>query len=85
MDKIDLASKIDHTLLKTDATESDIQKLCQEALEYRFATVCVRPEYVGLAKKLLQGSSVKPITVIGFPLGTSSTAEKIAEAALTRI
>ncbi len=74
----DLAKYIDHTLLKADATEQDIRKLCDEAREYVFASVCINPTNVALAARLLDGSPVKVCTVIGFPLGaTTPTAKSI--------
>jgi deoxyribose-phosphate aldolase len=75
-----LASMIDHTLLKAEATRPQIEKLCAEAAEYRFASVCVNPSWVPLCKQLLQGTPVKVCTVIGFPLGSTGTAAKAAEA-----
>ena len=75
-----LASYIDHTLLKTDATEAQITRLCAEAREHRFASVCVNPRWVALCAQLLAGSGVRVCTVIGFPLGASSSAIKAAEA-----
>lgn len=72
---------IDHTLLKPDATPAQVEKLCAEAREYQFASVCVNPYYVSLAAKLLAGSNVKVCTVIGFPLGMNDTCIKAAEAA----
>jgi deoxyribose-phosphate aldolase len=74
-----LAKYIDHTLLKTDATEAQIKQLCAEAREHHFATVCVRPEWVKFCRTLLKGSDVKTITVISFPHGTDSTDAKVAE------
>jgi len=74
------ANYIDHTLLKADATEKDIKKLCNEAKEYEFFSVCVNPTYVKYAKKCLKGSSVKVCTVIGFPLGSNSSKVKLLEA-----
>ena len=71
---------IDHTLLKADARDEQIIKLCEEARKYDFASVCVNPGYVGLALKELKGTDVKVCTVIGFPLGATSTAEKAYEA-----
>ncbi|SES82027.1 deoxyribose-phosphate aldolase [Anaerobranca gottschalkii] len=71
-----LASMIDHTLLKAQAAKEEIIKLCQEAREYGFATVCVNPCYIELAKKELTGSNVGITTVIGFPLGASTTEVK---------
>ena len=73
------ASYIDHTLLRADASEKEIKKLCNEAKEYGFFSVCVNPMYVKLAKKLLKGSEVKVCTVIGFPLGANTTKTKIFE------
>ncbi|MGL4388695.1 MAG: deoxyribose-phosphate aldolase [Brevinema sp.] len=75
-----ISKKIDHTLLKATASIEDIQKLCQEALDYKFATVCVNPMYIGTAEKILKNSQVSICTVIGFPLGASRTAVKVAEA-----
>ncbi len=71
---------IDHTLLKADARDEQIIKLCEEARKYDFASVCVNPGYVGLALKELKGTDVKVCTVIGFPLGATSTAAKAYEA-----
>lgn len=71
---------IDHTILKPDATEEMIEKLCKEAKEYRFAAVCINPYYVGLCKKLLKNSKVKIATVIGFPLGANTSQTKAFEA-----
>ncbi len=67
-----VASLIDHTLLKPDATRTDIEQLCREAAENRFATVCVNPTWVSLCSKLLAGSSVGVCTVVGFPLGATT-------------
>lgn len=75
-----LAGMIDHTLLKADATAEQVTKLCREAAQYKFASVCVNSCYVPLAAKLLAGSGVKVCTVIGFPLGAASTPAKAAEA-----
>lgn len=76
----DLASRIDHTLLKPDATREEIVRICQEARQHHFATVCVNSAYVKLAADLLRGSSTKPITVVGFPLGAMSCTAKAFEA-----
>jgi deoxyribose-phosphate aldolase len=76
----DLARYIDHTLLKPEATEEQIIKLCNEAKEYGFASVCVNPGYVPLAAKMLMGTPVKVCTVIGFPLGATTTETKAFEA-----
>ncbi len=72
----DLAKMIDHTLLTATTNVHDIKKLCQEALKYKFTTVCVNPIFVPMCVKLLRGSSVKVATVIGFPLGANSTEAK---------
>ena len=68
-----VASLIDHTLLKADATKQEIEKLCREALEFGFATVCVNPGWVSLCARLLRGSSVGVCTVVGFPLGATTS------------
>jgi len=75
-----LARKIDHTLLKPDATPDQIAQLCFEARKYEFASVCVNPTHVKLCTDLLRGSPVKVCTVIGFPLGASSPKVKAFEA-----
>jgi deoxyribose-phosphate aldolase len=75
-----LAEKIDHTLLKPDATPEEIQKLCDEAAKFKFASVCVNPCYVSLCSNLLKGTGVKVCTVIGFPLGATTTEVKTFEA-----
>ncbi|NLM44162.1 MAG: deoxyribose-phosphate aldolase [Clostridiales bacterium] len=77
---MDLASYIDHTILKPEANENDIERVCREAMEYGFASVCVNPCYVNLAYNILKDSSVKVCTVIGFPLGASTSAVKAFEA-----
>jgi len=77
---MDIASYIDHTLLKPEATPAQIETLCNEAREYHFASVCINPSYVLFAKELLKESTVKVCTVIGFPLGATSTTAKIKEA-----
>jgi deoxyribose-phosphate aldolase len=74
-----LARMIDHTLLKPDATSDKIAQLCFEARKYHFASVCVNPTHVKLCADLLRGSDVKVCTVIGFPLGATSTEVKIFE------
>lgn len=75
-----LAAKIDHTLLKPDATREEILRVCEEARKHHFATVCVNSTYVGLVADLLKGSSTKAIAVVGFPLGAAATATKAFEA-----
>jgi deoxyribose-phosphate aldolase len=71
-----VAGMIDHTMLNPDATPDQITQLCNEAKKYSFASVCVNPAYVQLCKKLLTGSNVKVCTVIGFPLGSTTTEVK---------
>jgi len=75
----DIAHLIDHTLLKPEASRSDVTKLCKEALRFSFASVCVNPWYVPLAAELLHGSTVKVCTVAGFPLGATLPQVKIYE------
>lgn len=77
-----LARYIDHTLLAADATEDMIVKLCKEAKEYKFASVCVNSCHVALASRLLKDSDVNVCTVVGFPLGAMSTKAKAYEASL---
>ena len=74
-----IAASIDHTLLRPEATRQDIIKLCREAREYKFASVCVNSYWVPLVVAELAGSPVKVCTVIGFPLGATSTEAKAAE------
>lgn len=75
-----LARMIDHTLLKPEATKQQIEQLCAEARQFQFASVCVNPCYVKLCAQLLRDTKVKVCTVIGFPLGATSTEAKVAEA-----
>ena len=77
---MNIAKYIDHTILKPIAQRKDIEKLCNEAKEYDFASVCVNPCWVSYASKLLKGSNVKVCTVIGFPLGANDSAVKAFEA-----
>ena len=77
---MELNKYIDHTNLKADATIRDIEKLCDEAVKYKFASVCVSPYYVPLAHELLEDSNVNVCTVIGFPLGQNTTSTKAYEA-----
>lgn len=72
---------IDHTILKTNATRSQVEKLCDEAAEHGFASVCVNSCWVPMCAERLAGTGVNVCTVIGFPLGAMSTAGKAAEAA----
>lgn len=74
-----LASLIDHTLLKPDARRQDIETLCEEAIKYQFATVCVNPAWVALCARLLAGSGVLVCTVVGFPLGATTADVKAYE------
>ncbi|MBA4535880.1 deoxyribose-phosphate aldolase [Bacillus aquiflavi] len=74
-----IAKMIDHTLLKADATKDQIKKLCEEAKEFLFASVCVNPSWVKYSAELLQGTDVKVCTVIGFPLGASTPKTKAFE------
>ncbi|MCX7984558.1 MAG: deoxyribose-phosphate aldolase [Bacteroidetes bacterium] len=76
-----LASCIDHTLLKPDAQPDEIDKLCTEALTFQFASVCVNPSYVARCFSIVKDSPVRVCTVIGFPLGATTTDVKKAEAA----
>ena len=69
----DVASLIDHTLLKADATRQEIERLCKEAREFGFATVCLNPFWVPAAARLLRGSTVGVCTVVGFPLGATTS------------
>ena len=71
---------IDHTILKATASSSDVQKLCEEAIEHEFYSVCVNGCYVADAKQLLQGTDVKVAAVVGFPLGAMTTVAKVFEA-----
>ena len=81
MDKKTIASMIDHTLLKQEATPAQVEKLCAEAAENHFASVCVNPVYIPLAARLLKGTGVKVCCVVGFPLGAIAPEQKAAEAA----
>lgn len=74
------AKMIDHTLLKPEASKEDIKKLCEEAVEYGFCSVCVNSAFVVYCAELLKDTEVKVCTVIGFPLGAMSTKAKAAEA-----
>ncbi|MDD4503824.1 MAG: deoxyribose-phosphate aldolase [Clostridiaceae bacterium] len=81
MNKLELSGYIDHTLLKPDAKEGDIIKLCREALEHKFASVCVNAYNVKLADSFLHGTEIKVCTVVGFPLGATTKETKAFEAA----
>lgn len=75
-----LASYIDHTLLKADTSEAEIEQLCNEAKEYNFAAVCVPPYFVRKCKQRLKDTDIKIATVVGFPLGYAHTPAKVEEA-----
>lgn len=75
-----IAALIDHTLLKPDSTRADIARVCAEARQSSFASVCINPFWVRMAKTELEGSSVRVCTVIGFPLGANEPETKLAEA-----
>ena len=77
---MELNKYIDHTILKATASSADVQKLCEEAIEHEFYSVCVNGCYVADAKHLLQGTDVKVAAVVGFPLGAMTTASKVFEA-----
>ncbi|MEJ2052371.1 MAG: deoxyribose-phosphate aldolase [Calditrichaceae bacterium] len=80
--KAELSKWIDHTVLKPDTTEDQIQAVCEEAIQYNFASVCINPAWVQLAYKLLRGHSSKVCTVIGFPLGATLPEVKALETKL---
>ncbi|MGA9174921.1 MAG: deoxyribose-phosphate aldolase [Thermoactinomyces sp.] len=79
MNAKELAAMIDHTLLKPEATLEQIRVLCEEAKQYHFASVCVNPYWVKEAAKLLSGTDVKVCTVVGFPLGATTSETKAFE------
>ena len=74
---------IDHTLLKPDATRKNIEDLCREAAQFKFATVCVNPAWVALSARLLTGSGVGVCSVVGFPLGATLVSADEARAIVT--
>lgn len=80
MNNLNIAKLIDHTLLRPDATVDDIRRLCDEARQYGFYSVCVNPFFVPMVREMLSGSEVKITTVIGFPLGMTNTNAKVYEA-----
>lgn len=80
MNRQELARYFDHTLLKPFATQGDVQTLCREALDYQFYSVCVNPCHVALVSRTLTGSGVKTCSVVGFPLGCSTSQVKAVEA-----
>ncbi len=75
----EIAKTIDHTILKPEATPNDVLEICEEAIEYDFASVCVNSGYTPIVASQLEDSGVKTCVVIGFPLGAMSTASKVAE------
>jgi deoxyribose-phosphate aldolase len=75
----DVASLIDHTLLKPDATRANIEELCREAAQFKFATVCINPTWVALASRLLASTDVRVCSVVGFPLGATTSDVKAYE------
>lgn len=79
MSTLNIAGYIDHTVLKPTTLPADIEKLCNEALQFGFAAVCVPPHYVKTARSLTQGSAVATATVIGFPFGYSCISAKVEE------
>jgi deoxyribose-phosphate aldolase len=82
---MNIASYIDHTVLKPTVTIAEVEKLCAEAVQYSFAAVCIPPLFVKKAKACVAGSNVKVATVIGFPFGYSAVEAKVAEAVLAII
>jgi deoxyribose-phosphate aldolase len=83
LDDRPVAAWIDHTLLKPEGTPEQIARLCEEARQYQFASVCINPVYIPLSARLLQGSHVPVCTVVGFPLGATLSAAKTAETRLS--
>src|SRR5699024_317540 len=75
----DIAKMMDHTLLKHNSTKEMIEETCKEAMDYKFATVCIPPSWVKTANKMLKDSDVGITTVIGFPHGVTSTITKVVE------
>jgi deoxyribose-phosphate aldolase len=80
LNRKDIAELIDHTLLRPDASYIDIKRLCEEALQFGFYSVCINPCFIKMAKELLKDSNVRVTTVIGFPLGMTLTEVKVYEA-----
>lgn len=76
---MNVAPYIDHTVLRPTTVPDDVMKLCYEALQYKFAAVCVPPPFIKMSRKLLEGSEIKVATVIGFPFGYSDSAAKLVE------
>jgi len=82
---LNINSYIDHTILKPTTTLFDVEKLCSEAIQYQFAAVCIPPLFVRIAKEILDTSTVKTATVIGFPFGYSAIEAKVAEIVLAMV
>jgi len=80
MKREDLARLIDHTMLKPDAVPAEIEQLCDDAIRYHFASVCLNPSYVPLAAAKLAETDIAVCTVVGFPLGATTTTAKVCEA-----
>lgn len=80
LEQKDIAGLIDHSLLRPDASYTDIKRLCEEALQFGFCSVCINPCFIKIAKELLTGGNVRVTTVIGFPLGMTLTEVKVYEA-----
>lgn len=80
MNNKNLAQYFDHTILSPDARRADVKRVCEEAKQYETATVCVNGHWIPFVKEQLAGTSVKPIAVIGFPLGAGTTTSKVFEA-----
>ena len=77
--RAEIAKYIDHTLLKPDATEAEVKKLCEEAIQYGFFSVCINPAWTAYCAKKLRGTGVKVCTVVGFPLGATDSRTKAFE------
>jgi len=82
---MNIASYIDHTVLKPTTTIADVKKVCEEAMQFHFAAVCIPPLFVKEAKLLTSGTAVKTATVIGFPFGYSAIEAKVAEIVLAMV
>ena len=79
---MDISSYIDHTILKPTTTLAEVEKVCAQAIDYRFAAICVPPLFVKKAKEIVHNCNVKAATVIGFPFGYSAIEAKVAEIVL---
>src|SRR3954470_22693639 len=82
---MNIASYIDHTILKPTTSLAEVEQVCREAAEYGFAAVCIPPPFVKRAKALLSPTEIKTATVIGFPFGYSATEAKVAETVLALV